>query len=197
MTSDWKDAIREQRGVAVGEHFNVVLVYGDQASARRGLALYQRLVSELGGEGGFSLTTWTYTVLGVSRLADISPVQAAEADLVIVCTQDESESPEQVQACFQQYWLELNGHSDCALVVLDGTDCDGAMPDRNGGFFHDLARHGQVTVFTTADRSAARMGSGAWLAPRPIACAWQSVDDFSQTATARSHVGIDLRPQSF
>lgn len=149
MTTNRNAAPHSSFGVAAGELFNVVLVYDDLASAHRGLALYQRLVNELGSDDDFHLTVWKFTVLGVARLAELSTEQAVTANLVIVCTRDAAAPPEQVQAWFQ-CWLELKGHTDCALVVLDGADHDQPEPARQGGFFHDLARCGRVAVFPSA-----------------------------------------------
>ena len=174
-------------GVAAGELFNVVLVYDDPASALRGLALYQRLVTELGLDCDGNVNVWKFAVLGVSRLAEISATEAEAADLVIVCTRDEVAPPEQVQAWFHR-WLELKGHDDCTLVVLGGEVSDQPEPARPGGFFHDLARYGRVSVFPSAATtvgSAARVDGRTGCAPQRIPCAWQSRNGFSMAATDR------------
>ena len=165
-------------GVADAELFNVILVYEDQASALRGLALYQRLVSELGMDCDFNLNVWKFAILGLARLAEISTEQASDADLVIVCTRDESAPPEHVRSWFQR-WVELKGHDDCALVVLGEVAHGWPEPARQDGFFHDLSRCGGVTIFrpaSTNGRSATRSVGQPWLAPRQTAWVWQSTD---------------------
>ena len=187
MQTPSNDRVSGCGGVTAGELFNVVLVYDDPASALRGLALYQRLVTELGLDCDCNLSVWKFAVLGVSRLAEISTAEAAAADLVIVCTRDEAALPQQAQAWFHR-WLELKGHDDCALVMLDGADHERPEPARPGGFFHDLARYGRVSVFpsvTTPVGSAAPLDGRTGCAPRQNPCAWQSRNGFSMAATAR------------
>lgn len=165
MTTNRNNSTREGCGLTATELFNVILVYEDQASARRGLALYQRLVTELGDEHDFNLKVWKFAVLGVARLAEISTAQAAEADLIIVCTRDESESSEQSLA-WLQHWLEQRGNSDCAVVVLGGAANDQPAPAATGGFFHHLARRGDGAVLppvAAPDGSRARVDGRVWL----------------------------------
>lgn len=165
MTAHWNNSTREGCGLTATELFNVILVYEDLASARRGLALYHRLVTELGDEHDFNVNVWKFAVLGVGRLAEICAAQAADTDLVIVCTRDESESSEQSLA-WVQCWLEQRGNSDCAVVVLGGAANDQPAPGATGGFFDHLARRGDGVVLpetATPDRSRARVDGRAWL----------------------------------
>lgn len=174
--------------MTASEIFNVILVYEDQPGARRGLALYQRLMNELGVGCEFNLHVWKFAVLGLARLDEISPEQAAAADLVIVCTRDESAPPEQIRAWYQ-HWVDMKGHDDCALVVLGEPAHDAPEPARSGGGCHQLTKRGGVAVFPPASaggRSGARADGRAWFGHRQIACAWPPADDFSTTTTARS-----------
>lgn len=159
MTTQWNAAAHSGCGVAAGELFNVVLVYEDMASAHRGLALYQRLVNELGDDVAFNLAVWKFTALGVARLAALSAEQVATANLVIVCTRDAAALPEAVQAWIR-CWLKRKERFDCALAVLDGASHDQSEPVRAGGFFQDLRRYGRVAVFppVTATRSVGHQG---------------------------------------
>lgn len=138
-----------------GEPYNVVLVYEDPASARRGLTLYQRLMNELGIACEFSLDVWKFAVLALARLDELTREQAAAADLVIVCTRATAEPPAQLEA-WHQRWLELKGHDDCALIVL-------GEPARARG-------------------AAASAGGRAWIAQRPSARAWRTVNEVVTSA---------------
>ncbi len=146
MSATWNQAKRDGFGLNASELFNVVLVYEDQASALRGLALYRRLVAELGEDREFSLNVWKFALLGVSRLAELSASQAAEADLIILCPRGEAEPPALVQAWFQR-WVEMKGRHHCALVVLGETTDSPPALSGSGRFFQGLARHGRVSVF--------------------------------------------------
>ena len=166
MTTQWNGATPNGCGLNVAELFNVILVYEDRASAVRGLALYQRLVAELGGDGDFNLNVWKFAVLGVRRLAELSAGQAAEADLIIVCTRDETEPAEPVRAWFER-WLDLKGQHNCALVVVGEAASEQPAPTRQGGFYHRLAQRAGVTCFPPA-APAARTDGCDWF-PRPPA----------------------------
>jgi|GEM_PF-1571363 len=167
MSTKWNDSIRAGWGLDTGELLNVILVYEDRASAQRGLALYQRLMNDLGVEYEFNLNVWKFAVLGLARLDEISTEQAAAADLVIVCTRDESAPPERVQAWFER-WLELKGRDDCALVMLGDAAPDSSSPARHGGFFDDLAERGGIACFPPAATRAfaARVEGRGWLPRR-------------------------------
>jgi len=180
MTTKWNDTARDGWGLHTGELFNVILVYEDRASAQRGLALYQRLMSDLGVEYEFNLNVWKFAVLGLARLDEISTEQAAAADLVIVCTRDESAPPERVQAWFER-WLELKGRDDCALVVLEDAASDSVAPPPPGGFFDDLAQRGGIACFppAAAHAFAARVDGRGWQPRRvnaPVAEGWFPAD---------------------
>ncbi len=129
MRSRLGGGIRDGRGRNAPEVFNVLLVYEDQASAERGMALYQRLVAKQGNDRLFHLNVWKFAVLGFASLAEISDAQAADADLVIVCTRGEAEPPEQVRAWFQR-WVDQKRDNHCVLVVLSGPPED--RPDQLG-----------------------------------------------------------------
>lgn len=164
MNTIGRDATGDGWGLNAGELFNVVLVYEDQASALRGLALYRRLATELRGTFAFHLHLWKFAVLGLGRLADVSTTQAVEADLIIVCTRGAASPPEPVQAWFER-WLELKGHNYCALVVLE----EAASEDRQGGYFHGLPDRGVVTVFASTAPAVPQReltASAAFSAPR-------------------------------
>ena len=150
------------------ELFNVILVYEDQASALRGLALYQRLVTQLGGDSDFNLNVWKFAVLGVGRLDEISSGQAAEADLIIVCTRDEAEPTAEVQEWFQ-HWAEAKGQSDCAMAVLGASATAGPESSATPGFFHGLAQRGGISYFSPAAHadSAKRAAGCGWFPHQP------------------------------
>lgn len=180
MTTKWNDTIRDGWGLNTGELLNVILVYEDRASAQRGLALYQRLMNDLGVEYEFNLNVWKFAVLGLARLDEISTEQAAAADLVIVCTRDESVPSERVQAWFER-WLELKGRDDCALVILREAAPAAAAPTRHGGFHDDLAQRGGIACFppAAARAFAARVDGRGWLSRRcnaPAAEGWFPAD---------------------
>ena len=190
MTTSWKNSRREGCGVQAGELFNVILVYEDQASASRGLALYQRLVTDLGGEDDFNLNVWKFAVLGVGRLAEISAQQATEADLIIVCPRDESEPPEDVQAWFQR-WADVKGQSDYALVVLSGNASPCPVSAGSNGFFRGMARRGHVAVFSSTavhDVSTARTNECCWFPQNSRASA---VDGWAHHGRFNSPTGFD------
>lgn len=150
MNQSLKGVTENRCGEAASDTFNVVLIYEDQASALRGLALYRRLQTDLGGCLAFQFNLWKFAVLGIEWLAEISAAQAAAANLVIVCAQDTSASPPaQVQAWFNR-WLELKVHSNCTVVVLGEAATDQRAQPAPGGFFHDLAQRGVVTVLSPA-----------------------------------------------
>lgn len=180
MSTKWNDAPRDGWGMNTGELLNVILVYEDRASAQRGLAMYQRLMNDLGVEYEFNLNVWKFAVLGLARLDEVSREQAAAADLVIVCTRDESAPPERVQAWFER-WLELKGRDDCALVMLREAAPDSAAPAPAGGFFDDLAPRGGIACFPPAATRAfgARVAGRAGLPRRcdaPVAGGWFPAD---------------------
>lgn len=180
MTTKWNDTIRDGWGLNTGELLNVILIYEDRASAQRGLALYQRLMNDLGVEYEFNLNVWKFAVLGLARLDEVSTEQAAAADLVIVCTRDESAPPERVQAWFER-WLELKGRDDCALVMLREDAPGPATPAQAGGFFDDLAQRGGIACFPpAATRAFAARVNGRGLLPRrcnaPVASGWFAAD---------------------
>lgn len=170
MTTNWNAAMRGDWGVTAGEQLDVVLVYEDKASAQRGLALYQHLMTELGVGYEFNLNVWKFAVLALARLDEISTEQAAAADLVIVCARDEAAPAERVQSWFQR-WLEVKGQSDCDLVVLGGAVHDQPGPAGKDRFFHRLARRGGVTVFSpaVASDSEARTDGQGWFPRQPHA----------------------------
>lgn len=149
------------------EPFNVILVYEDPASAQRGLALYQRLMSELGIACEFNLGVWKFAVLALARLDELTREQAAAADLVIVCPRTTPEPPEQL-AAWHRHWLELKGRDDCAFIVLD-------EPARD--WPHRPAEDG------CAQGATVRAGGRAWIARRSGPRAWRPVDELL-TATA-------------
>ncbi|MEQ2009406.1 MAG: hypothetical protein ABMA26_21705 [Limisphaerales bacterium] len=178
MNTNWNGSTHGGCGVTAAELFNVILVYEDQASALRGLSLYQRLVSELGIDCDFNLNVWKFAVLGLARLDEISAEQASDADLVIVCTRDESVPPAHVRSWFQR-WVEMKGRNDCALVVLGEAADEWARADKQDGFFHGLARRGGVAVFPPASgagRAATRSLGQAWFAPRQTAPVWHAME---------------------
>lgn len=165
MNPTLQDVPKTEGGPAAADPFNVILVYEDRASALRGLALYQRLVTELGDDHDFNLNVWKFAVLGVARLAEVSTEQAAAADLIIVCMRDEAEPTEQVQAWFRR-WMDVKGHNECALVVLNGPAQNRYVTTGKNGFFRGLGRSG-VTVFPPGARaggdSAAQPDGRGWL----------------------------------
>lgn len=180
MTTKWNDTTRDGWGHNTGELLNVILVYEDRSSAQRGLALYQRLMSDLGVESEFNLNVWKFAVLALARLDEISTEQAAAADLVIVCTRDGSAPLERVQAWFER-WLELKGSDDCALVTLREAAPDPAAPPRHGGFNEDLAQPGGIVCFPPAATRAfaAQVDGRGWLPRRfnaPVASGWFPTD---------------------
>lgn len=158
MTASWHDARGNRTCQMAAEPFNVVLVYEDPASAQRGLTLYQRLMNELGIACEFNLGVWKFAVLALARLDELTREQAVAADLVIVCPQAAAEPPEQIES-WRQHWLELKGHDDCALIVLDEPARDRTAEDGR------------------AQGPAARAGGRAWIAQRPSARAWRTVDE--------------------
>jgi hypothetical protein len=95
--------------------FNVVMIYEDSISGRRGKLFYEKLVSELGSECDFTLDIWNFEVLAVPQIGDLAARAAAQAELLILSCH--GSIPSEIKDWIER-WPGLITHSDPALVAL-------------------------------------------------------------------------------
>jgi hypothetical protein len=97
------------------QSIKVIIVYDHLETAKRAEAIYERLSYSFHGSGfEFEQRLWRFDVLEDEGFCAEAARDAADADIVIVATHDDTELPKGVQN-----WLEtsLEGHTGAAALV--------------------------------------------------------------------------------
>lgn len=130
-----------------GASVKVVIAYDNLDVARRAEAVYERLSHRLQETFAFQQRLWRFDVLEEDSLRAQAVRDAADADIVIVAMQDDSEVPEAVRN-----WLEsLLGRTPgaAALVALLQTHRAPVQP-----YLEDVARRGGMDFFAQTGKSS-------------------------------------------
>ena len=92
----------------------IVIAYDSAATGKRAEAIYERLAKRLGNNFDFEQRLWRFDVLEEEGVRAQAARDAADADIVIVATNEDKKLPEGVQD-----WLEssLQKHSGAAALV--------------------------------------------------------------------------------
>jgi hypothetical protein len=127
----------------------IVIAYDSAATGRRAEAIYERLASRLGRNFDFEQRLWRFDVLEEENLRAEAARDAADADIVIVATNENRKLPEGVQN-----WLEssLQQHRGAAaLVALLDHPSAPVQP-----YLEEVARRGGMDFFAqTGDEATA------------------------------------------
>jgi hypothetical protein len=118
----------------------IVIAYDNAATARRAEAIYKRLAQRLGDDFEFEQRLWRFDVLEEETVRAEATKDTADADIVIVATNDDNQLPAGVQR-----WLEssLQQHAGgAALVALLEHASPPVQP-----YLEDVARRGGLDFF--------------------------------------------------
>jgi hypothetical protein len=118
----------------------IVIAYDSAATARRAEAMYKRLAQRLGDDFDFEQRLWRFDLLEEETLRAEAAKDAADADIVIVATNDDHKLPEGVQS-----WLEssVQQHAGgAALVALLEHPSAPVQP-----YLEDVARRSGMDFF--------------------------------------------------
>jgi len=118
----------------------IVIAYNSAATARRAEAIYERLAQRLGDDFDFEQRLWRFDVLEEETLRAEAAKDTADADIVIVATNDDNKLPAGVQS-----WLEssLQQHAGgAALVALFEHPSPPVQP-----YLEEVARRGGLDFF--------------------------------------------------
>ena len=128
----------------------IVIAYDNAATGKRAEAIYERLAKRLGNNFDFEQRLWRFDVLEEADVRAEAARDAADADIVIVATNEDKKLPEGVQT-----WLEnsLQRHSGAAALV--------ALLDHSSApvqpYLEEVARRGGVDFFAQTGEEATEM----------------------------------------
>jgi hypothetical protein len=125
----------------------IVIAYDTAATAKRAEAIYERLTERLGNDFDFEQRLWRFDVLEEETLRAEAAKDTADADIVIVATNDDNKLPEGVQS-----WLEssLQQHAGgAALVALLDHPSPPVQP-----YLEEVARRGGMDFFAQSSVDA-------------------------------------------
>lgn len=125
----------------------IVIAYDSAATGKRAEAIYDRLARRLGNNFDFEQRLWRFDVLEEEGVRAQAARDAADADIVIVATNENKKLPEGVQD-----WLEssLQKHSGAAaLVALLEHPSAPVQP-----YLEEVARRGGLDFFAQTGEEA-------------------------------------------
>jgi hypothetical protein len=125
----------------------IVIAYDSAATGKRAEAIYERLARRLGNNFDFEQRLWRFDVLEQENLRAEAARDAADADIVIVATNQGKKLPDGVQN-----WLEssLEQHSGAAaLVALLDHPSAPVQP-----YLEEVARRGGMDFFAQTGEEA-------------------------------------------
>jgi hypothetical protein len=128
----------------------IVIAYDSAANGKRAEAIYERLAKRLGNNFDFEQRLWRFDVLEEENVRAQAARDAADADIVIVATNEDKKLPEGVQD-----WLEssLQKHSGAAaLVALLEHPSAPVQP-----YLEEVARRGGMDFFAQTGEEASEM----------------------------------------
>lgn len=128
----------------------IVIAYDSAANGKRAKAIYERLAKRLGNNFDFEQRLWRFDVLEEEDVRAQAARDAADADIVIVATNQDKKLPEGVQD-----WLEssLRKHSGAAaLVALLDHPSAPVQP-----YLEEVARRGGMDFFAQTGEEATEM----------------------------------------
>jgi hypothetical protein len=123
----------------------VIIVYDHLDTAKRAEAIYERLAGSLHGSGfEFEQRLWRFDVLEDEGFCAEAALDAADADIVIVATNDDTELPKGVQN-----WLEtsLKHHAGAAALVALLRNASTPLAP----YLKDVARRGGMDFFAQTE----------------------------------------------
>lgn len=121
----------------------ILIAYDTIQTGKRAEAIYERLLERLGNNFEFEQQLWRFDLLGDPLLRELAAQDAAQADIVIIATDNDSDLPIAVQQ-----WLEsaLKQHvGAAALVALTRHHQPPVQP-----YLEDIARRGGMDFFAQA-----------------------------------------------
>src|SRR5688500_15836019 len=125
----------------------ILIAYDTIQTGKRAEAIYERLLERLGDSFEFEQQLWRFDLLEDPVLRGLAAQDAAQADIVIVATDNDSDLPIAVQQ-----WLEsaLKQHvGAAALVALTRHHKPPVQP-----YLEDVARRGGMDFFAQAADAA-------------------------------------------
>ena len=128
----------------------IVIAYDSTANGKRAEAIYERLAKRLGNNFDFEQRLWRFDVLEEENVRAQAARDAADADIVIVATNEDKKLPEGVQD-----WLEssLQKHSGAAaLVALLEHSSAPVQP-----YLEEVARRGGMDFFAQTGEEGSEM----------------------------------------
>jgi hypothetical protein len=128
----------------------IVIAYDSAATGKRAEAIYERLARRLGNRFDFKQRLWRFDVLEQESLRAEAARDTADADIVIVATNQGKKLPDGVQN-----WLEssLQRHSGAAaLVALLDHPSAPVQP-----YLEEVARRGGMDFFAQTGEDASEM----------------------------------------
>ena len=113
---------------AAEETWSVVVLYEDQATRDRALAMCDHLVKHFWAEVEFDFLWWRTGFLADPLLAQTAAQDAREADVIIFSSVPEGEFPPAVLQWFEQ-WVDHRGDREGMLLGLTHTSTPAPTPD--------------------------------------------------------------------
>ena len=136
-------SFRNPRPDARDAAIRILIAYDTIQTGKRAEMIYERLLERLGNNFEFEQQLWRFDLLEDHILRELAAQDAAQADIVIIATDNDSDLPISVQL-----WLEsaLEQHvGAAALVALTRHHKPPVQP-----YLEDVARRGGMDFFAQA-----------------------------------------------
>jgi hypothetical protein len=128
----------------------IVIAYDSAATGKRAEAIYERLARRLGNSFDFKQRLWRFDVLEQESLRAEAARDAADADIVIVATNQGKKLPDGVQNWLESSLQQHNGAA--ALVALLDHPSAPVQP-----YLEEVARRGGMDFFAQTGEEATEM----------------------------------------
>ncbi len=125
---------------------NVVLFYEDEAIGAQGLKLFQNLIHRLGDDAACQLSQWSFAVLAVPQQRRLTAAEAAQADLIVVCSSGDAALPAAVDERFGD-WMLLETTEVCGPALLLGSPLLRLWSSQMSAFVHKMVQLSGVSLF--------------------------------------------------
>jgi len=129
---------------------NIVTLFEDVATGKRGKQVYDYLSGHLGAEFEFNHQVWKLDVLSTPSLRELAARDAADADIVIVSVRGDRPLAPEVKS-WLDVWIGQHG-TPIALVALFDPEykhCEVALSIRH--YLEDISKNGQMDFFSESE----------------------------------------------
>ncbi len=134
---------------------NVITLFEDVATGKRGKQVYDYLGSRLETEFEFNHQVWKIDVLATSSLRELAARDVAEADILVISVRGDRDLAPEVKS-WLDVWVGQRGTPMALVALFDPEYKDSEMAHEIRHYLEEIARTGQMDFFSEPERETAR-----------------------------------------